>query len=267
MIPTEKRNIENLRSVLPIMLEKAGLKRLVPYVHVRISNKLLSYKAGELIQKETSWLIALSDAISPDMRIITIAHEVAHLKIQHSGFCMKFGQLVFHLFFSFIKIENRFRNFGKELFVESIVAPRILASVAPKLLPLQARNRRNLIEKRAPYCSRKIICIFSDLLVSLIDRKGRFFVGIYIHTMAIEEPNIEKEGWIAKRAEFHQSKGMSGDEAYEKALEESETEGKKMEGMYADPQTGEVMTEETRKKIEKEMKEKGADKERPGTIH
>lgn len=82
--------------------------------------------------------------------------------------------------------------------------------------------------------------------------------------MSMEQQNND---WVEERAKFHQTNGMDRDAAYEKALEESKIEGRKVSGMYSDPQTGEVMTEETRKKIEEERRKKGAKKEQPGTIH
>lgn len=79
-----------------------------------------------------------------------------------------------------------------------------------------------------------------------------------------QQPNND---WVEKRAKFHESQGMDRDVAYEKALEESKEKGEEIAGMYSDPQTGEVMKEETRKKIEEERRKKGAKKEQPGTIH
>lgn len=163
------------------MLKRARLEPLIPHVHICISDDLPPFARASMTKMGNSYIITESSSLEPDMQIIALAHEIAHIKIRYSGFCMNAGRLLFQIVFYFIKIENKFRNFGEELFVDSIVAPRILAPVAPQLLPLQTNTRRNFIEKRAPYCLKKIICIISDLLVSLIDRKGRFFVGIYTH--------------------------------------------------------------------------------------
>ena len=178
---TEKECLKNLRSILPVMLEKTGLKPLIPHVHIRISNNLPAYAAAKISKLGTSYIITASEALSPDMQIVALAHEIAHLKIEHSGWLMNFGEFIFHILFRFIKIENEFRHFGDELFVVTVVAPRILKPIAPALLPMQTARRKKFIEKRAPSCLKKIICIFSDLLVLLTHRQGRFFIGITIH--------------------------------------------------------------------------------------
>lgn len=167
MIPAKKEFVENLRAILPLMLKRAGLEPLIPHVHIRISDALPPFARAELTKIGNSYIITESGSLEPDMQMIALAHEIAHIKVRYSGFCMNAGQFLFQILFYFIKIENKFQNFGEELFVDSIVAPQILASVAPQLLPLQTNTRRSFIEKRAPYRLKKIICIFSDLLVSL----------------------------------------------------------------------------------------------------
>ena len=84
--------------------------------------------------------------------------------------------------------------------------------------------------------------------------------------MGFDQPNIEKGDWIKKRTEFYTLQGLENDVAYEKALEDVEKGGKKIGGMYQDPNTGEVITEETRKKIAKEMEEKGTEREQPSSL-
>ena len=82
--------------------------------------------------------------------------------------------------------------------------------------------------------------------------------------MTFEKP--DQNEWIKERTKFHEKRGLSPENALKLAGEESETPRKIfIMGMKRNPESGEMMREETMKEIEKEMEKRGTTKEKPST--
>ena len=174
MTAKEKRDIEKekLIPLLGKMLYASGLEKFIPKTYVYITSNSLPNEnhIAELCyhpEFHTYTILLTGELKNVDQWSASMAHEVGHMQVSLGGWKLQLAQMMCMLFFYFIPLGGIRGKFGKELFIESYITPCILARTMPALISMQTEDRKRFIEKRTPACLRKIICAFSDLLVSL----------------------------------------------------------------------------------------------------
>jgi hypothetical protein len=176
--PEEKIKRERrLNKLLGIMLGAIGLADYCQQIYVDLR---------ELNPEGRSTMSAGYSRIDGDFFVIhvdinlkeefyenAIAHELAHIQIDLCGGLLKIVSKIFFLLFFYIKFpDDNEASFGKELFVEANLAPKILAAAGlhEKCSNLVVHGNTKAY---APSFLIRPIRLLSDLLMFLGIRKGK----------------------------------------------------------------------------------------------